>query len=541
MSGSLTSRHVLAAKVEDTPGTLDTGVYSATHAKHQIIDANMVFDFPTVQRGVKRSTLTPVQGIAGRRTARCTFTLEETGHSSSSVPTWDKFVRACGMSRRTLYKVTIGAITGGPFRHGETITQTGTSATAKVFMDTFTGTTTLYVHDVRGNENNSGVWTGGTSAATATPSTNANAAAGYGWEPADIDTLLVSVTSTSGTVAVGETALGGTSGANGVVESIETYTLTVSGVAGTVALNDIATGGTSSAVAVVDEIVSTTVFRVRVRGATLFSGAETITFTGSGATATHTSTRAGQIAIRVRNALVYTGSETITFSGASTATHASNTQQDMPTLTIASYEDGKRKVGIGMRGTFSLDGSVGNPMRFRFDFQGAYGAVADVSQLSGITYEDKVPPVLLSANTELRTEGTAGSYAARFSSVTLGLGNRLEPRDDASASSGIREFMIAGRAGSGSVDPEADLESSYPMVANFRDSVACSLKFTNGTALGNQFVHQVPGLSITGVNVGDRNGIRTEELAFSMTGGSMANASDSPNERNDLLIAYITA
>jgi hypothetical protein len=474
MSGSLTNRLVLAAKIEDVPGTLDTGVYSAANAKHQLIDARMAFDFPTFDRRIKRETLTPVPGLSGRRDATLTFSIEEAGHSSSTEPTWSKFMKACGYRVETLYKVTIGAVTGGPFRHGETITQTGTSATAKVFMDTYTGTTTLYVYDVVGSENNSGVWTGGTSGATATPSTDANTAAGFGWRPVDFDT--VTVTYSGNDPAVGEVVTGGTSGAIGVIETISTG--------------------------------------------------------GSGGTAK----------IRVRNAKIYSSGETLTASATSgMGTASAIAQEDMPTLTCALYEDGKRKTAIGMRGTFTLSARVGEPVTMGFEFRGAFGAIADTSQLTGITYEDEIPPTMLGASVELRTEGTAGSYAARFSAITLNANNTLASRDDASASSGVREYMIVGRSGSGSIDPEADLEASYPAITNFKDNKVGALKFTVGSTLGNQFVHQVPGLRTTGVTVGDRNGIRTEELAFQMTGGSMANVGDSPNARNDLLIAYITA
>jgi hypothetical protein len=542
MSGSLTNRYTLVAKIEDTPGTFDTAVDDVAYGKHQYIGVPVFnFDFPTIQRGVVRPTFTPVPGLTGKRNASVEFTLELIGHASSGVPTWDKYIRACGMRRETLEKITIGAITGGPFRHGETITQATTGATAKVFMDTYTGTTTLRVYDIRGGENTSGVWTGGLSGATATPST-AGSACGYGYAPVDYDSILVTVTGASSAVAVGEVATGGTSGAIGVVEVIDTYALTVSSVTGTVAVGDIATGGTSGAVAVVDAVLSSTVARVRLRGTTLFAGSETVTYTGSGASATHVSTRISQVSVRVRNALIYTGSETITFSGSATATHSASVALDMPTLSMAGYEDGVRKAGTGFRGTFTLAANVGNPGRFNFQFQGAYEEHGDAAQLTGITYEDQaVPPLMLGANTTLRTEGTASAYATRFSAISLVLGNALAEREDASAASGVREYMITGRAGSGSLDPEADLESSYPMIGNFRDGTVGGLQFTIGSTVGNQFIIQTPGVRFTSTPVGDRNGIRTYAAGFELTGGAMANVSNSPNERNDLLLAYITA
>lgn len=475
MSGSLTSRYTLAAKIEDVPGTFDTAVYSATYAKHQLIGVpTFNFDFPTIQRNVVRPTLTPVPGLTGKRNASIAFTLEEIGHASSSVPTWDAFVRACGMRREAMEKITIGAVTGGPFRHGETITQTTSSATAKVFMDTYTGTTTLYVYDIVGTEDNTNTWTGGTSGATATPSTTGSAA-GYGYAPVDFDT--VTVTYSGSDPSVGEVVVGGASGAKGVIESIDT--------------------------------------------------------SGSGGTAK----------IRVRNALMFQNTEALTASVTGSIGNASAvSQEDMPTLSIAGYEDGVRKSATGCRGTFTLAGNVGEPVRFSFQFSGAYSAVSDTAQLTGITYENQpVPPLMLGSNTTLRTESVAGSYATRFSAISLDIGNAVNERPDASASSGVREYMITGRAGSGSLDPEADLEASYPLLGNFRDGTVGSLQFTVGSTNGNKFIHQVPGMRITSTPNGDRNGIRTYAVGFELTGGAMANASNSPNERNDLLIAYITA
>lgn len=476
MSGSLTNRYTLVAKIEDTPGTFDTAVYSATYGKHQLIGVpTFEFDFPTIQRGVVRPTLTPVPGLTGARNATISgLNIELIGHASSSVPTWDAFVRACGMRRETLEKITIGAITGGPFRHGETITQTSSGATAKVFMDTYTGTTTLYVYDIVGTENNSNVWTGGTSAATATPST-AGSAAGYGYAPVDFDT--VTVTYSGSDPSVGEVVTGATSGAIGVIESIST--------------------------------------------------------SGSGGTAK----------IRVRNAKIYTNTEALTASTTGSIGNASAVaQEDMPTLSIAGYEDGVRKSATGCRGTFTLAGNVGEPVRFQFTFNGAYADVSDVAQLTGITYENRAtPPLMLGSNTTLRSEGVAGSYATRFSAISLALGNVVSQRPDASAASGIREYMITGRAGTGSLDPEADLESSFPVLGNFRDGDVGALQFTVGSTVGNQFIMQVPGLRFTATPVGDRNGIRTYNTSFELTGGAMANVSNSPNERNDMLLAYITS
>lgn len=472
MSGSLTRRQQIAAIIETTPGTPNTSAYSASNAKHQIIDATMTFDFPSYERNIKRGTLTPLPPLSGQRNAACTFSLELAGEASSGTPTWDKFIRACGMRSVALRKVTIGAVTGGPFRHGETITQATSGATAKVFFDTYTGTTTLYMTDVSGTTDNSHVWTGSLSAASATAST-VDSAAGVGYSPVDVSTF--TVTYSGSDPAVGEFVTGGTSGAVGVIESINTS----------------GSGGT---------------MKLRSYNANVFSSGEALTASTTG----------------------------------SIGTASAIAQEDAPTLTIAVYDDGKRKVGTGMRGNVSFSGTVGEPVIMQFAFTGAYGDLDDAANLSGVTYADKIPPQLLSSILKLGTEGSTPSYQARFASVTLNLGHQLAYDVDASASSGVRETLIVDRRGSGQINPAADLEASYATIGNYVNNAIGSLDFTVGSTAGNTFRFQVPGLRTTGVAVGDRSGVRTEEIGFAMTGGAMSNVSQSANEKNDLLLAYLT-
>lgn len=61
-----------------------------------------------------------------------------------------------------------GSYTSGTFQEGETVTQAGTGATGIVVIPASAGTR-LYIRTITGTPNNSGVWTGGTSSATFTP------------------------------------------------------------------------------------------------------------------------------------------------------------------------------------------------------------------------------------------------------------------------------------------------------------------------------------------------------------------------------------
>jgi hypothetical protein len=102
--------------------------------------------------------------------------------------------------------VIAGSVASGTFTTGETVTQSGTGATAKFhFIQT-----NMYVDTVTGSPNNSGTWTGGSSGATFTPTAvPANAGQDYGTDAvaykvgsgcAYLNTLTGVVTSDFGTV-----------------------------------------------------------------------------------------------------------------------------------------------------------------------------------------------------------------------------------------------------------------------------------------------------------------------------------------------------
>lgn len=549
---ALFNRQQLAAIVESTPGTFNTAAYAAAQAQHQIIDASVVYDFPVYERNIKRGTLTPLPPLAGRRNGRLSFQLELAGNALATaskttvtfdatthriadsgngwvtagfyvgqtvivggssaalnnglkhltavaagyletleplttdasagetitvtaLPTWNTFLRGAGYRDNAIYKITIGAVTSGPFRHGETITQTTSAATAKVFFDTYTGTTTLYVYDVTGTIDNTNVWTGGTTGATATPST-VQTLAGTGWFPVDFPSVMMTYSGSD--PAVGEVLTGGTSGAVGLIEVVDATNNTVQ--------------------------------------------------------------------VRVYNALMYSSGETLTASTTGSIGTASFIGQfDNPTLSLATYEDGLRKPLAGGRGNVSFAGRNGEPVLMSFEFTGSYPAdpndVTDSPNLLNVTFPTQTPPVMLGASALLGTEGSTPTYAPRFTAFTLDTGHEVNYRESASVASGVIEADITARSGSGTLDPEADLEAAYPFFANLSGQEVSNLKLDVGSTAGNKFRIQVPGARFTGITTGNRTNFATNEVAFAITGGARANVSDSPGERNDILIAYLTA
>lgn len=541
----------LAAIVEAVPGTLNTGVYSANQAQHLIRDASMEVEVATYERQFLRGTFTPLEGLPGRKTIRTRFSLELAPPSSGTTPPYDTFLRACGMASKALFKVTTSGaltITGGPLRHGELASQPAAGTTVgisgRVALDTYNGATELWLYDV-----------------TVT---------NLGYSGSD--------------PSVGETLTGGTSGATGVITAVtggsnvltvvltggaifasgEALTASITGSIGTASTGSIhatddITGATTSAAVTSASLAVTgnagrswfpltfTNITLNHASGTTPSAGDIITGGTSGAIGIVESSRDAdnKITIRVYNAKNYSNGETLTAATAGALGAASNVAQaDIPTISIAGYADGRRLAASGCRGTFSVAATIGESVFLNFDFTGSYADDDDIANLSGVTYPLRVPSVFLSVGALLGTEQNptvAPTYAPRFRTVTLNLGHQIEYREDANSSSGVLEAMLVGRRGSGSIDPEQDLEASYPALTNFLAGNAGNLRFNVGSAAPSKFIVSVAGMSTSSMTQGDRNGIATNEVNFNLTGGHYENASDTPGENNDLVIVYAAA
>jgi len=476
----------IAAVLEDTPGTLQGSLFTAANMKYLVIDPSMDYEIPLFERNYKRASFTTIEGLAGLKTGSFRFQLEMAGHAIATpdLPVWDLFMQACGFKSATTTSVPFTGESGGPFRHGETVTASGTGAsgTATVVHDTYgtaAGAGTVYLAD------DTVVWatagattlTGGTSGATCIVGAGVSSSdAGQSWWPINEPTLMLTHSGTP-QPTVGEVLTGDTSGAKALIVSNPTATTTV----------------------------------VRLYNGIMFSSTETITDTTNGA------------AFETLSAAV---------------------QQDIPSISMGLIEDGIAKRLSGCRGNWSMEANVGEPGVMTFEFQGKSEAPLDQSLIdeSTITFESKVPPVLLSSALIFGTEGDGDSgsdYSPRFGSIGFNLNNDVNPRIDANNATGILEMLITARAASGSFDPEIDLEASYSILANFRAGTIMRSKFNVGTAAGNRFYCTIPGMQATGLNTGERAGVSNRAFEFMATTGHMTNASDALNKDNDIIITYL--
>jgi hypothetical protein len=187
----LIRKRQLAAKIEAVEGTAET-LLAADAGILVNFSPKASYDPQMYQRDPVRASLTKMGKLAGKRSAGIDFSIELKGSGSVTVePEWLRLIRACGFASNALKKITIGAITTGPYLHGETITGETSGATGRVVLKTANGTTTLYFIALSGTFETGEVITGGTSGATATASADPTSA---GFEIKPVSSSVVSLT-----------------------------------------------------------------------------------------------------------------------------------------------------------------------------------------------------------------------------------------------------------------------------------------------------------------------------------------------------------
>lgn len=171
----------LAAKIETTEGTEVS--LAAADAKLLIYDAKVKFDPSMFKRQPLRSSLSQLTMLPGLQKGTLTGRLEIRGSgTNTTAPEWFKLMRAGGFSQHTTARMTIGAVTSGPFQHWEVITGGTSLATGRVVFPTANGAAAILVVVLTGTFQSAEVITGGTSGATATTSSTA-ASYGIGLKP----------------------------------------------------------------------------------------------------------------------------------------------------------------------------------------------------------------------------------------------------------------------------------------------------------------------------------------------------------------------
>jgi len=165
----LIRKRQLAAKIETAEGIAEA--LTAAEAKFLVYNPKVSHNTEMFTRDPVRSSFSGMGKIAGKRPADLSFRLELRGSGTKTIdPAWITLLKGCGFESNVLKSIAIGAITGGPFQHGEIITGGTSAGKGRVIFNTATGATKVYYVIVSGTLQTGEVLTGDTSAASATTS-----------------------------------------------------------------------------------------------------------------------------------------------------------------------------------------------------------------------------------------------------------------------------------------------------------------------------------------------------------------------------------
>lgn len=447
----LSRRAVIAAKVELAEGTAET--LTVSEAAVLVYDPKFDTNIDRFDRNPARATLSKLASVIGKQAAQLTFKTEVKGSGTiGTAPAWAPMLRGAGFKESRVMSVAIGAITSGPFQGGETITQATSGATGRVVGDVATGASVVPYVPLTGTMLPGLGITGGTSGATAT--TGATGAR-----------LRMSIGAVAGgPFTNGETVTGGTSAATAKVVGATANGAThiiLTMITGTMVTSEVLTGGSS------------------------------------GATATTSSSPEGE-----------QGFEYLPLS-----------RTQPPSLTMALYEDGVRKLLYGARGNVKMTALVGQPAFWEFTFMGVYDATTDVAVLEP-TYESTVPYPFMGVGF------TAHSLAMVFSKWDLDMANTMAPRLSANATKGILAVQISDRNPKATLDPEMTLVADHDWMGRLVANTMGRCSWSLGTTQANKIVFVGPLTQYEEVKNNNRDGIATADLTLGFKSATVSTGDD---------------
>jgi len=480
---SLKRRHQLFAAVESQPGVAVASIRAVANADLLVIDPVMTFEPEIFERAnFNRESMSPLQPLTGIVTGSCSFQTELSGRAAGNAPGWAPLLRACGFYQATSRRVAIGAISGGPFYHGETVTSDGAGApTGTVIHQTFDGATTLMYEALTGTIGTGEGLTGGTSGATATTS-GASAADGYAWWPSSTELMTFTGSVVTGTDFVaGEVVTGGSSNAVAVMNAAYTGpgTLTVRMLDGNFQASETITGATGSGTVVIDS--------------------------GPGFTMTQ-----------------------------------------VPSATVSLIEDGRYKELIGWRGSVSLSGAIGEAIMMNFEGRGIpnpAGSEGNAGAIPGTTYSALVPNALLGVTFRVGQDGTsydtvAEEHAPRLHSFAFNHGNTLGIPRDATQTSGVYDSAHqTARSSDGSLVVNIAPEANFDWTTALRTGADVRTYLQLGAAT-DRFIITHPGAVLTGESGGEVEGIATVDYTLRFASRHHGGTDSSDGE---IVISYTNA
>jgi hypothetical protein len=180
--------------------------------------------------------------------------------------------------------------------------------------------------------------------------------------------------------------------------------------------------------------------------------------------------------------------------------------------------DGVLHKVTGARGTFTINGTVGQIPTIDFSFTGIYNTPTDTA-LPSVTYADQaIPVVFKNGNT---TDFQLLSYAGCLQTVSFDVGNTLVYRELVGCT---KEVLLTDRASTGSVTLEAvTMATKNYFTAALTDASLGNLLFQHGQTAGNIFDFVSTKIDIGDVSYGDQDGIHMLTIPYTAVPSTTGN------------------
>lgn len=182
---------------------------------------------------------------------------------------------------------------------------------------------------------------------------------------------------------------------------------------------------------------------------------------------------------------------------------------NVKTLTMAVYEDGRRRLARGCVGNMKLIGETGKMAVAEYEFTGIYDSTTDTALLAP-TYPTVAPLRYASGVT------TYNSVALQCQSVTLDMGNEIILREGTTAGnvSGFIAGAITNRRPTIVCNPESKLVGTQDRYGIFFAGTQAACVFEIAGPTTSKIVVTAPAASIDALQDGERNMLLTDELTF---------------------------
>ena len=180
--------------------------------------------------------------------------------------------------------------------------------------------------------------------------------------------------------------------------------------------------------------------------------------------------------------------------------------------------DGVLHKVTGARGTFTINGAVGEIPTIDFTFTGIYNTPTDTA-LPSVTYGDQATPVVF------KNGNTTGfellSYAGCLQSVSFDVGNSLVYRELVGCT---KEVLLTDRASTGSVTLEAvTMATKNYFTAALSDGTLGNLLFQHGQTAGNIVDFASTRVDIGDVSYSDQDGIHMLNIPYTCVPSTAGN------------------